>query len=227
MSAIAENPERIFAMFATKDENMMGIYEVTITKNGERRQVILDNKIPCIKGENGRMNPFFSKANGDELWVAILEKAWAKVHGSYERIIDGKAHETLRDLLGAPAEEFSTKSEDVLDSIIDADRRGYIVTVEIGKKDEESKEVSEPEKKGLIQNHTYSLLNIDRIEKDGEALFLIKLRNPWGEVEWNGEWCATSKNWTPELKVRLGLSMLDDGTFWLSFTDFQKYFDRV
>ena len=99
----------------------------------------MDNKIPCITDQKGLKQPFFSKANGDELWVAILEKAWAKVHGSYERIIDGKARETLRDLLGAPAEAFSTKGN-ILDKLIDADKRDFIVTVDIAKKDAESQQ---------------------------------------------------------------------------------------
>ena len=73
---------------------------------------------------------------------------------------------------------------------------------------------------GLLQNHTYSLLSVNKIEKDGQRIYLIKLRNPWGEVEWNGNWSATSDLWTKELKAQLGLSMLDDGTFWVSFNDF-------
>lgn len=74
----------------------------------------------------------------------------------------------MRDLLGAPAGEMSAQDEDVIDAIIDADRHNYIVTAQIaGEKDEESKELSEAEKKGLVLNHTYSLLNIVEIEKNG------------------------------------------------------------
>lgn len=71
------------------------------------------------------------------------------------------------------------------------------------------------------------MLSVNKIEKDGQSIHLIKLRNPWGEVEWNGNWSPTSDLWTKELKVQLGLSMLDDGTFWVSFNDLQHYFDRV
>jgi len=35
--------------------------------------------------------------------VSILEKAWAKLHGDYVRIIGGLSHDTFRDLTGAPA----------------------------------------------------------------------------------------------------------------------------
>ncbi len=57
--------------------------------------------------------PIFSKANGKELWVLVLEKAWAKVHGTYKRIESGEAHLTFRDLLGAPAWEYESNDEEI------------------------------------------------------------------------------------------------------------------
>jgi calpain-15 len=48
----------------------------------------------------------FSTSAKNDLWVLILEKAWAKLHGSYERIMKGKTHNILRDLTGAPVFEF-------------------------------------------------------------------------------------------------------------------------
>jgi len=32
-----------------------------------------------------------------------MEKAWAKIHGSFQRIEGGQAHLTMRDLTGAPS----------------------------------------------------------------------------------------------------------------------------
>ena len=43
-----------------------------------------------------------SKAHGNELLVILIEKAYAKLHGSYERISGGLSHEALRDLTGPP-----------------------------------------------------------------------------------------------------------------------------
>lgn len=68
-------------MFAKPEMNPYGVFAVNFTKNGEKKQVIVDDYIPCKKDI-----PYFSKGNGNELWVIILEKAWAKLHGSYERI---------------------------------------------------------------------------------------------------------------------------------------------
>jgi hypothetical protein len=38
--------------------------------------------------------------------VAIVEKAWAKLHGGYHRIENLNPTETLRDLTGAPTFEY-------------------------------------------------------------------------------------------------------------------------
>ena len=54
--------------------------------------------------------------------TVVLEKAWAKIHGSYERIEAGQAHLTMRDLTGAPAYEyFIEKTPNIFDVILEAD----------------------------------------------------------------------------------------------------------
>jgi calpain-15 len=62
--------------------------------------------VPCNESR-----PVFSKAQGNEIWVILLEKAWAKIHGSYERISLGVTSYTLRDITGAPSFIYETKNE--------------------------------------------------------------------------------------------------------------------
>lgn len=61
---------------------------------------MLDDHFPCSKDGT----PAFSRANGPELWVLLLEKAYAKVYGSFENIEGGNPAVALRDLTGAPYE---------------------------------------------------------------------------------------------------------------------------
>lgn len=56
----------------------------------------------------------------------------------------------------------------------------------------------------------------------------MKLRNPWGDFEWTGDWGDSSDCWTPALKEEVGLnSDSNDGSFWMSWADFTYYFSRV
>lgn len=54
------------------------MYCVWLCIDGEFTQVVLDDYIPTL---NGR--PVFSRANGPELWVLLMEKAYAKAYGCY------------------------------------------------------------------------------------------------------------------------------------------------
>lgn len=67
---------------------------------------MVDDYFPCQYG-----SPCFTKAHGNELWVLILEKVWAKLHGSYERIEAGFAHNVMTDLTGAPSFDFDIETE--------------------------------------------------------------------------------------------------------------------
>jgi hypothetical protein len=52
--------------------------------------VEIDDFFPCWKGNHGNYSSSFSKPrNNSLLWVLILEKAWAKVNGSYDLTVGG------------------------------------------------------------------------------------------------------------------------------------------
>ena len=117
----------------------------------------MDNFIPCLWGR-----PCFAKAHGPELWVIILEKAWAKLHGSYERIESGIGSDVMRDLTGAPSYVLQTANEkDLADKLLDFDSRDYIMSASCNAKDRVQAE--KIEKLGLIAAHAYSLIAVQRV----------------------------------------------------------------
>ena len=53
------------------------------------------------------------------MWVVILEKAWAKIHGSYAAMDGGHAHFTMRDLTGAPSYDVKLNTDGVYDILLE------------------------------------------------------------------------------------------------------------
>ena len=122
LAAISENAHRIEKMFITDKVTREGLFAVWVYIHGEKQQVLIDNYFPCRN-----QKPVFSRAHGKELWVMILEKVWAKLHGSYEHIIEGQAYEVFKDFLGAPSYYHKTNESDIEEVLLNAHRNQYIM----------------------------------------------------------------------------------------------------
>ena len=79
ISDLAHKPENIKKLFVFH-ELKLGFYVLRLFRNGKVHYMALDDLIPCHKTYK---NPIFSSPVGNELWVILLEKAWAKSIGSY------------------------------------------------------------------------------------------------------------------------------------------------
>ena len=83
-----------------------------ICKNGVWQELTIDDYMPCqLDG-----SPLFTRTHGNELWVQLLEKAYAKLHGSFMNISLGHPNEALQDFTGFPTilYEFKEKETDLL-----------------------------------------------------------------------------------------------------------------
>lgn len=90
ISSIAEVPERIKRIFCHEMEiNPWGIYRMQIVEQGVYKEIIIDDFIPVFEGTN---RPVFCRPIGKEVWVMLLEKAWAKISGSYGDTSAGYPH---------------------------------------------------------------------------------------------------------------------------------------
>lgn len=77
----------------------------------------------------------------------------------------------------------------------------------------------------LVDAHAYSLIAAKEITKDnGSKVRLVQVRNPWGKKEWNGDWSDKSPLWTEHTKAQVNYKNADDGCFWISFEDYDKFF---
>lgn len=109
--------------------NKAGCYALVFYIDGEKRTIVVDDYFPY---NEQKKNWAFSKPDQEcDIWVLLLEKAWAKIHGNYQRIEAGTNGEALPALTGAPA-EFTYHSEvkdkeDLWKSISEADKKNYII----------------------------------------------------------------------------------------------------
>jgi len=66
------------------------------------------------------------------------------------------------------------------------------------------------------------------IDARGQKEYLVKLRNPWGQTEFQGDWNDEDDlHWTPALRQKLGCEQKDDGIFFMPLLDYVKYFDHT
>ena len=96
--------------------------------------------------------------------------------------------------------------------------------------------------KGLIAGHAYSVEDFETVRYQGNVVKIVRLRNPWGEGEWLGNWSddwieANKKHFSQEDLVKLDFiekplndsSSSDeedeDGKFWMSWDDFIQEFE--
>jgi len=79
---------------------------------------------------------------------------------------------------------------------------------------------------GLAQGHAYSLLDVYSVaNEEDEEIRLVKLRNPWGKTEWEGNWNDSSNLWTEEMKNQVAFEAKDDGVFYMCEEDFLVKFE--
>jgi hypothetical protein len=131
LASLAEYPERIKKLFLTKETNKAGVYAMKLYINGLTPTIVVDDFIPF---HNESLKPAFSKARGPELWVMLLEKAWAKINGSYENTIAGSTSEAFRVLTGAPVDYYDhDEHNDIWNKIKEAESKGFLVCASSGK----------------------------------------------------------------------------------------------
>ncbi|KAL6179509.1 hypothetical protein ACLB2K_051024 [Fragaria x ananassa] len=192
---------QISEIIITPEYNEEGIYTVHFCIQCEWVPVVVDNWIPC---ESPGKPAFATSRKGNELWVSLLEKAYAKLHCSYEALEGGLVQDALVDLTGGAGEEIDMRSAQAQIDLVSGrlwsqllrfKQEGFLLGA--GSPSGSDVQISSS---GIVQGHAYSLLQVREV--DGHKL--IQIRNPWAnEVEWNGPWSDSSPEWTDRMKHKL------------------------
>lgn len=186
-----------------------GLYVLRFYKDCNVIYVIVDDRLP-VKNKDGKLI-FAGNKDPNELWVPLIEKAYAKLHGCYKALIGGYTHNGLADMTGfcprliVMREGFLGYSEkyqkdDIWKLLVQYKGWNSLMGCSIQSNPKDKQQVEADAGHGLHMGHAYSLLGIGEIDinkapvngKPAVAgakpnmLRLVKLRNPWGRGEWEG-----------------------------------------
>ena len=224
---ISRFPELIINLFKTKEVNEDGFYEIIFYIDGIKQIVIVDDYIPVTTYTN---SPCFAKPNKNKIWVMLLEKAWAKVNGGYANTIGGFPSESYEFLLGfgcltyniynSNKEDLNEYKIEIIKKVKTANKNNCFISCS-------TSYVNNIEKVGLVPTHAYTLIDFSQIETNKGKVNLFRIRNPWSEGEWKGDWSDSSPLWDEKTKKQVKYSDKDDGIFFMNDIDFFKYFSRI
>uniref|UniRef100_A0A4W5Q043 Calpain 9 n=1 Tax=Hucho hucho TaxID=62062 RepID=A0A4W5Q043_9TELE len=208
------------------DRSYAGIFHFQFWQHNRWLDVVVDDRLPAVRNRLVLLH----SASNNEFWSALLEKAYAKLNGSYESLKGGSTLEAMEDFTGGVGETYETKSAptDLFNIMKKAYDRGSMMGCSI---DITSSAESEAQTaSGLVKGHAYSITGLEEVNYRGKKVKLIRIRNPWGQVEWNGAWSDESREWNvidSSEKQRILQNSMDDGEFWMEFEDFKANYDKI
>lgn len=254
---VAEFPAWVRSMFGrTTELDPEGRYGIRLYHPGKNEfvRITVDDFVPTKCGF-----PAFAGITVDgEIWVSLVEKAFAKMCGSYANTNGGcSAFGMLYLCGGGIAESWSVVGEnrwrrsqtfwnhgaapksstinrklaetlvndgalcsnnEIWSMLRDFVGMSYPVACTI--------DGTQMAASGLSSDRTYPLISAREVCVNGRILRMVFLRDPFGVSGWRGRWSNTSETWRRNTVVRkaLGFDPVGDGTFWMAFSDFLRYF---
>ncbi|KPI90321.1 putative calpain-like cysteine peptidase putative cysteine peptidase Clan CA family C2 [Leptomonas seymouri] len=228
---LAEHPECVHRLFrhpisaeAGRKERAVGAYHVTIGHGGWWTSTVVDEYLPAsLLGPDMGRCPYDLR----KLWYPLLEKAYAKLHGSYAAIQCGDPLEALQDFTGFPTfrfdEEWAAVAETVRGSLSSftntpeterlfamieesVNECGYMVCLNLP--DEGPAEAKQVQL-GMMYGSSYAVLRVVRYAD----YRLVQVRCPTMRLDGDGLWCAESVRWRqePALASLCGMSVAASG----------------
>ncbi|OQV24279.1 Calpain-C [Hypsibius exemplaris] len=196
-----------------------GVFRFRLWWCGEWTEVTVDDLLPVVDGKL----MFIQSQQTKQFWPALLEKAYAKLHGSYEAIKYGNILDGLANLTGGCAEQVPVSpdiSSLVLNKIFS---KTSVITCTVTANEDRSN--FDKLSNGVIVGCNYRLLAVERVHtRNGEKQTMIRLQSPWGTSDY-----LASSPWDDipvQEKERIGVGYIPEGEFWIPEREFNATFKQ-
>ncbi|XP_022594433.1 calpain-A-like [Seriola dumerili] len=210
-------------------KNYAGIFHFRFWRFGKWVDVVIDDHLPTY---NNQLLSVHCNG-GNEFWVPLLEKAYAKVCGTYADMNAGLPSEACKDFTGGVNMTYElgdahTTGHDEKLWLQLSRATGCKSMVCCGTAPKGGRLVNTVAHTGLVDAHAYSVTAVTEVEYYGSKVQLVRVMNPWGKTEWNGKWSDKSDMWNRvRQEDREKCFDRDDGEFWMELEDFCHYFNMV
>jgi len=192
IACCAGKPGVIENLFQHQDEEK-GIYVIRLFQYGVFRDIAVDDYVPMM---SWGVPAYASSSAGDkEAWVSMLEKAYAKMYGSFNNLSGGHVNVGCVDMTGGTGDmlNLEEQAEAINDGSLWARLKGLMVDGHLlgaGSHSGDDTPESAEKNRGIVSGHAYSVLRVEEID----GLRLMQCRNPWGRTEWTGDFSDGSTN---------------------------------
>eukprot|EP00755_Sulcionema_specki_P036500 Sspe_Gene.107069::Locus_85141_Transcript_1_1_Confidence_1.000_Length_2724::g.107069::m.107069 len=238
LAALVRHPAVLTRLFG-KVHPDIGAYQVRVCKSGTWHDVIVDDWLPC--DETGVVGMRATDPN--ELWVSLLEKAYAKLHHGYDRIERGSSTLALSDITGGITHaiylrDHARVKEVLADSSYWNTLRGYLVDgwlLTASAKVSTQVERAALSDIGIAANRLYEVVDLAVVGSWSVVqLFCPECYVDTEEVTSKQVWL--SREWADKLPEehskailwRMARYSLHNGVFrWITWENFAVYFNKV
>ena len=229
LASLAEFPSSLKNVFTEDTIKEDGKYVLKLYDASKKDwiQVTIDDRIPCTQVSEWYdiPMPLYSRPNGNELYILLIEKAFAKMSGGYDKLNGGHPASAWVALTGC--EDIDIWSRQGSNWIrfsfnVDAYRKnpwdfqnvpGFQYKNEQKNYDDMFKKLKEFDSLNYVMEAAIITNSAEKEHQRIDGLIelhaysmiamyddgkhqLVQLRNPWGnQHEWNGAWSDNSNLW--------------------------------
>ncbi|XP_039769117.1 calpain-13 [Ornithorhynchus anatinus] len=228
LGSLTQNPKflkDIIPVDQSFTQQYAGIFHFRFWQCGQWVDVVVDDRLPVQGQDYLFVRP---RQHSNEFWPCLLEKAYAKLHGSYFSLHSGHLSEALVDFTGGVAMWFNVQEtpQDLVRRVQEASASGSLMACCTS---QGLTGMNTQLANGLVSGHAYTVTGAKRIQYGNGWEAIIRVWNPWGSCEWKGRWSDGSEEWRKCQDPRKNklYENKEDGEFWISYQDFREHFSTL